>query len=100
MHEFDIESTAEVNGETLNKKPDIALGARERLKAVEGCCDVTWETHHTNYILHADWRLNSRAPRWGPRFLGGFVAVNPNLKFAEWCLILFFSFFFFGEKSL
>lgn len=63
MHEFDIESTAEVNGETLNKKPDIALGARERLKAVEGCCHVTWETHHTNYILHADWRLNSRAPR-------------------------------------
>lgn len=44
-------------------KSDIALRAQEGLEEMKECCDDTSGTHHTNYILHADWRLESRGPR-------------------------------------
>lgn len=63
MQLLDIENAAEVNsGLSAKIKVWYFIKALERER--KGYCDGTSGTHHTNYILHADWRLESCVPSW------------------------------------
>lgn len=51
---------------------------------MKGYCDGTWETHHTNYILHADCRLNSFRSQVTDNFFS-FVVVIAHATYVELC---------------